>query len=93
MSGGRVEGRKIGLLSALSLLCLSRYEDQVLVGFGLGNEEPSEYLEFEHHNSPAPDSLQTNRQGFQPDRRQVQSHPTPHTKVHDRPFLISSPDE
>ncbi len=23
----------------------------MLVGFGLGNEEPSEYLEFEHHNS------------------------------------------
>ena len=30
---------------------LSRYEGQVLVGFGLGNEDPSEY--FERHNSPA----------------------------------------
>ena len=36
-----------------SSACLSRYERQVLIGFGFGNEEPSEYLEFEHHNSPA----------------------------------------
>jgi hypothetical protein len=34
-------------------LCLPRYEDQVPVGFGLGNEEPSEYLEFENHNPTA----------------------------------------
>ena len=33
--------------------CLSRYEGQVLVGFGFRNEEPSEYLEFEDHNSPS----------------------------------------
>jgi hypothetical protein len=48
------EGLKIGLLrAARSPPCLSRYEGQALVCFGLGNEEPSEYLKFEHHNCPA----------------------------------------
>jgi hypothetical protein len=34
------------------LVCLDT-KVKVLVSFGLGDEEPSEYLEFEHHNSPA----------------------------------------
>jgi hypothetical protein len=52
--------RKIALGAAARLpLWLSRYDGQVLISFGLGNEEPSEYLEFKHHNPHHPDPLQT----------------------------------
>jgi hypothetical protein len=73
-------------------LCLPRYEDQVLVGFGLGNEEPSEYLEFENHNPTAlilykPIIRAFSRIG---DKFNPPGSPCKSTRS---PFLICSPDE
>jgi hypothetical protein len=67
----------------ISSLGLSSHEGQVLVGFGFGNEDPSEYLEFDH-NPTALILYKPIVRAFS--RIGDKFNLTCHARAHDRPF-------